>query len=217
MAEIPNLNSVGKDFKVFLDQDDTLAPSNAFSRLYEVIGASERLEAEREHQRKASREAAKSGGTLIVPPYDIVEHLGPNPDPSYGVEIPYNLSPQDIMAMALRARESQPNPLFPDARRLLARLAIIGITPTILTYGDDFTQRLKAALNGLDIYPIEVVNKLKPEYLADVEGLGILVEDRIKHLPKIGESQIAGVLYDRNGNHPDFEGVIIKSHDELFR
>lgn len=217
MSELPNLRTVSNEFRVFLDQDDTLAPSNAFNRLYDAIGNPEQLVAQRNGQREHSREATRARETLIVPPYDIVEHLGPEPDPSYGVEDPYNLSEEEIIAIARQARENQPSPLFPDAQRLLGRLASRSIVPTILTYGEDFTQRLKGVLNGLDEYPFIVVQTLKSEYLKGILSPGVHIDDRAKHVPVIGEGSIIGVLYAPQQQALPSDRLAIQSHDELWR
>jgi hypothetical protein len=209
--EIPNLNEF--EGAVFLDQDDTLAPTaGGIEAIFAEVGDPVRLAYERQRQRIQSRESAVAQGTLVVPPYDIRDHLGPSP--SFELEgEPYGLSEEDIIAIARRLREKNPDRLFPDARRSLGRLAARNLVPTILSYGDDFTQRLKASLNGLDAYPIEVVEELKGDYLKKrAIGSYLLVDDRSKHLPRPG-----GVLYNPEGKAAAYDGPVIRSHDELWR
>lgn len=219
MAEIkiPNLHTF--EGAVYLDQDGTLAETDAGLRaLYEEVGKGmvSRLLDERKTQRRASYLAAQKEKKPVGAPYDLRDHLGPNP--SFELEgDPYGLTEQEIVDLAARVREKRRSFLYPDARRLLGRLALRGITPTILTYGDPFTQNIKAVLNGLD-YPVEVVDGLKGEYLSKTapnEPL-VLVEDRAKHLGGLPPRGI-GVLYNSKGETVAYNGPVIKSHDELWR
>lgn len=207
--EIPNLNEF--EGAVFFDQDGTLAPTaGGIEAIFAKVGDAGRLMRERQGQRTRSRELAAAQGTLVVPPYDIRDHLGAHP--SFELEgEPHGLSEEDIIAIARQLRD--PNRLFPDALRSLGRLAARKVVPTILTYGDNFTQRLKASLNGLDDYPIEVVSELKGDYLKrQCDGPYLLVDDRGKHLPRPG-----GVLYNPTGKAITYDGPVIRSHDELWR
>jgi hypothetical protein len=214
--EVPNLRTF--EGAVFLDQDGTLAETDAgLKALYKRIGSVGRLVSEREAQREASRRAAKAKKTLVVPPYDLRDHLGS--DPSFELEgEPYGLTEREITALAKEVRTREGGFQFPDAERLLGRLASRGVVPTILTYGDPYTQNIKALLNGLSEYPVAVVNGLKGEYLAKISphDPAILVEDRIKHLHGLPPKGI-GVLYGPKGNDTSYTGPVIKSHDELWR
>lgn len=221
MAEIKVPNLCTFEGAIYLDQDGTLAETDAgLKALYEEVGrgAVGRILRERKLQRRASQDVARLHSTLVVPPYDLADHLGPSP--SFELEgDPYGLTEREITDLAWRVREKRRNFLYSDARRLLGRLASRGVTPTILTYGDPFTQNIKAVLNGLDDYPIEVVvEELKGEYLSKTapnEPL-FLVEDRTKHLDKL-PAQGVGVLYNPKGEAVSYKGPVVKSHDELWR
>lgn len=109
MAEIkiPNLRTF--EGAVYLDQDGTLAETDAgLKALYEEVGkgAVARILRERKSQRRASQEVARSQNTRIVPPYDLADHLGPNP--SFELEgDPYGLTEQEIIDLATRVREKR--------------------------------------------------------------------------------------------------------------
>lgn len=208
MAEIPNL----RQFKggIFLDMDNTLAPSTAgLDLLYGQVElclpqlTAQQLVAERRQQRRLSY--ASVGGDpdyAAAPPYDVYQHLL-----GHGVEAEF------VDEWGEKVASEHPKLLRPDAMALLGGLCS---APTILTHGHEPTQRLKARLNGLDIYPIVVVNgdRTKPEYMNSLPFWNVLVDDRPVHLQGLAKSAV-GILYDPAHKYTGYEGLRIARLDQL--